>query len=568
MGLVVGPLTRQIALAAVGVAPTTLAFLAPLVGCDHVGVPRDLGHVVEGHVVGVGEEAPVAEADLRGDRRSGQDRCREERVAEVFGGQVGPGALEPTEQHLQVGHGQQGGGAARRLGAEVPLVQADRGADSAVDPGEQAGGAEGAGPLVLVVGAAEHVVLHQRGPAGDPLRVVILLGRDAGQRLGGDRVAHEHDRGDALALELAEHGPAGGAERERVVVALNVGQLGAVVLGQDAGEHLDGGVVLLGPLGGDHGYLAGLVLQRAARPLGRAVDEPLAQVLGDEHQVLGRRLLHAPLVRVTLSVELVVAGGGAAHTHDAVGRDRVCEGVGQLGPVDHGERFDVAGDRLGIGGGGHRVLDVAGGDVGDDLHLATIELVVGGKDLVEVVVGLLGLARLGLQADLPVDELEDRVVGLVEVGDHLDLLCGHPGCGGAAVVARELGEAVLLRSERQGERAGGRIAAITEVVVVQGALGLGLLKGHHPRRQLDLGRVAGPAFGRTRRSGRPGVGDRLGDQHDADEERDRPQDGNHGAPAGDRAGPLRTISTHDNPPASVACTRDPDRATNSALLPR
>jgi len=119
---VVGPLPRQVTLAAVGIAPATLALNAALVERHHSRIPGDLGHVIKGHIVRVGKETTVTKAHLRGNRRRWQHRRGEQNVAEPLRRQIRAGPLQRTEQHLKVRHGEQGGSTAGRVDAEVPLV--------------------------------------------------------------------------------------------------------------------------------------------------------------------------------------------------------------------------------------------------------------------------------------------------------------------------------------------------------------------------------------------------------------------------------------------------------------
>src|SRR5690606_16970836 len=76
------PLPRQVPLAAVDVGPHALVDGAGLVGPDGLGVPPDLGAVVDARVVDPRPDAALAPRDLRADHVALDDRRVEEDVPE------------------------------------------------------------------------------------------------------------------------------------------------------------------------------------------------------------------------------------------------------------------------------------------------------------------------------------------------------------------------------------------------------------------------------------------------------------------------------------------------------
>ncbi len=196
-----------------------------------------------------------------------------------------------------------------------------------------------------------------------------------------------------------------------------------------------------------------------------------------------------PDVGEVLVVEPVRLRRGARETRHLPGGELLGERRGQDGTTEDHERFDVLGDRRGVGPRRRRVDGAAGAHVRDQLDRPAVGLHV---RLVVVDERLHRLGALGVGvvvADLVVDRAEDDVVLRPLVEDDAHGITGDTDIDRAAVVPVEHGEALRRGDARHQERPGLGVAPIAPLVPVGHSLGGRQPPRHHTFRQVGQGRV-------------------------------------------------------------------------------
>ena len=310
-------------------------------------------------------------------------------------------------------------------------------------------------PLLLVVGAGEHVGVDERGDVQEPLREVLLLGGLPGELPRRHRVAGEDHRGHAGLLQLGDG--VGGRLLER----------GRVEGVRDVLDDLDAGLLervdrVL--------RVGGRRRDRRSRCGGSANVRSLSWNSGSPANSAGRpatclestSTLWARACSVVRPRPMPYGARSSrsswlppAHPMHWMPRAASSSPNASVraGPPNTMEGLDVLGDLHRVGPGGGGVGGQALAHVVLDLDRAAVGLVVGLQQVDQLVLRCPCAVGVGVvHRDRVGDVLDHRVVLGSQVRDDLDGVGGDAVVGGAAVVALER-EVARRRAARRDRRA-------------------------------------------------------------------------------------------------------------------